>query len=416
MYLVVLAVFVVLFSPRAAFAASHTSRLQIPLHKATVIVEKKDEAITKKILVSDYLSSTKVVISEKGTVSNAPSYYPYGSSITQVPLRETNKQYTGQQKVSDESSVYDYNARYYNPTTAFFIQPDTVEGPARYTYVAGNPIKFSDPSGYTKNDESTQSPFIMDYNSGPKRLLLTIDKYNDKKISRSQAVQLLTIYYEQNRSYQLARASGLRGGNGVTGKDVLEADNLDKVAALLSQADPSMKINLGADSGAFSNGSYNILENSISMGEGLDDPLNTFKHEAIHALDAQMQIKRLMDQNKNLNRSEAAKVLQQKYSSNPKYKFETEALAFGATSMPIDYKEVQTWNRPWDLLSQDDDEYAKGYAGKHIQDGNIVPYDYLDRYRRVTGFDPDSLGSASSDYNWSLTAPMYYKRKPLYLP
>lgn len=148
MYLVVLAVFVVLFSPRVAFAASHTSRLQIPLHKSTVIVEKKDEATTKKILVSDYLSSTKVVISEKGTVSNAPSYYPYGSSITQVPLRETNKQYTGQQKVTDESSVYNYNARYYNPTSALFIQPDSVKGPVRYGYVSNNPVMAADPTGH----------------------------------------------------------------------------------------------------------------------------------------------------------------------------------------------------------------------------------------------------------------------------
>ncbi|MGB4966087.1 MAG: hypothetical protein WBO77_03195 [Microgenomates group bacterium] len=48
MYFVVLAVFVVLFSPRVALAAMHTSRLQIPLHKSTVIIEKRDGADSKK--------------------------------------------------------------------------------------------------------------------------------------------------------------------------------------------------------------------------------------------------------------------------------------------------------------------------------------------------------------------------------
>lgn len=148
MYSVVLALFVFLFTPRAVFAASHISRLQIPLHKSTVIIEKKDGTNTKKILVSDYLTSTKVIISEKGTVASAPSYYPYGSSISPITLAETNKQYTGQQKVSDESSVYNYNARYYNPSNGIFIQPDTVEGPTRFTYVAGNPVMHNDPSGH----------------------------------------------------------------------------------------------------------------------------------------------------------------------------------------------------------------------------------------------------------------------------
>lgn len=149
-----------LLLPSPSFAQSHTTRLQIPLHKSSVIVEKKNGAITKKILVSDYLSSTKAVISEKGTVSNTPSYYPYGSSLTPLSLKETNKQYTGQRKVSDDSSVYNYNARYYNPTSALFIQPDSVRGPGRYSYVAGNPVQATDPSGHDLCQQDKSLAFL----------------------------------------------------------------------------------------------------------------------------------------------------------------------------------------------------------------------------------------------------------------
>ncbi len=172
MYLVVLAVFVFLFTPRAVFAASHISRLHIPLYKSTVIVEKKDEVIAKKILVSDYLTSTKAIISEKGMVASAPSYYPYGSSISPITLSETNKQYTGQRKVSDESPVYNYNARYYNPSNGIFIQPDSVEGPTRYTYVDGNPAILNDPSGNIV--AKSFSSMGRDYPKGPNSCLKNI--------------------------------------------------------------------------------------------------------------------------------------------------------------------------------------------------------------------------------------------------
>ena len=51
--------------------------------------------------------------------------------------------------------LYDYNARYYDPATGRFIQPDTiVPNPGnpqdlnRYTYVRNNPVRYSDPTGH----------------------------------------------------------------------------------------------------------------------------------------------------------------------------------------------------------------------------------------------------------------------------
>lgn len=138
---------IILVIPTPVFAQSHIARIHIPVGGATIKLEKQANTETKKILVSDNLSSTKAIITESGELSDIPSYYPYGSSIQQAKISEAARQYTGQRKVSDDSSVYNYNARYYNPTTAIFVQPDSVEGPNRYTYVAGNPTMNNDPSG-----------------------------------------------------------------------------------------------------------------------------------------------------------------------------------------------------------------------------------------------------------------------------
>lgn len=157
--------FLYLVFPFPTFAQSHITRLQIPVGKTTFQIEKKDGAVTEKLFINDYLSSTKAVISESGDVTTYPSYYPYGSPISPFSLAETSKQYTGQKKVSDDSSVYNYKARYYNPEIGVFIQPDSVEGPTRYTYVAGNPAMANDPSGNVISYNS--SLLRSDYTKNP---------------------------------------------------------------------------------------------------------------------------------------------------------------------------------------------------------------------------------------------------------
>lgn len=136
-----------LFFPSSSFAQSRTTRFRVPVNKTIIQVEKKNNKVTKKVLIQDYLSSTKFVLNENGKVASIPSYYPYGSSFVPLSLAQSARQYTGQRKVSNDSSVYNYNARFYNPQTGVFIQPDSVEGPTRYTYVSGNPIMLNDPSG-----------------------------------------------------------------------------------------------------------------------------------------------------------------------------------------------------------------------------------------------------------------------------
>ncbi len=71
--------------------------------------------------------------------------------------RAVERQYTGQVSDQDATGLYYYNARYYSPQTALFTQADTAADDLnRYSYTGGNPVKFSDPSGYSKYSDALE--------------------------------------------------------------------------------------------------------------------------------------------------------------------------------------------------------------------------------------------------------------------
>ena len=78
-------------------------------------------------------------------------YAPFGATI--VGSVTTDKKFTGQRL--DDTGLYYYNARYYDPTIGRFISADTVvQSPYnpqtlnRYSYCLNNPLKYTDPSGH----------------------------------------------------------------------------------------------------------------------------------------------------------------------------------------------------------------------------------------------------------------------------
>ena len=79
-------------------------------------------------------------------------YYPYGYCRNSTGNLGTDKLFTGQRL--DDTGLYYYGARYYDPTIGRFISPDTLvqspENPQslnRYSYVFNNPLKYTDPNG-----------------------------------------------------------------------------------------------------------------------------------------------------------------------------------------------------------------------------------------------------------------------------
>ncbi|RMG89129.1 MAG: RHS repeat-associated core domain-containing protein [Chloroflexi bacterium] len=81
-------------------------------------------------------------------------YLPFGGyRAGSSPNPITSHAYTSQRENMD-IGLYYYNARYYAPTLARFLSPDTiVPDPAnpqafnRYSYVENRPLNFNDPTG-----------------------------------------------------------------------------------------------------------------------------------------------------------------------------------------------------------------------------------------------------------------------------
>ena len=103
-------------------------------------------------LHGDHLGSTSLTTA--GSVVEASrAYYAYGAERAATGDLQTDRTFTGQK--SDATGLLYYNARYYDPTLGTFISPDSLVPGAgqvinynRFLYVRGNPLKYTDPSGY----------------------------------------------------------------------------------------------------------------------------------------------------------------------------------------------------------------------------------------------------------------------------
>jgi RHS repeat-associated protein len=87
-------------------------------------------------------------VAEKGTISAIC----FGGCLQSQGTLGTDKLFTGQRL--DNSGLYYYGARYYDPTIGRFVSPDTIiptmanpQSLNRFTYCLNNPMKFVDPSG-----------------------------------------------------------------------------------------------------------------------------------------------------------------------------------------------------------------------------------------------------------------------------
>lgn len=99
----------------------------------------------------DHLGSTNVVTDLSGNVVERTEYLPFGAVLEGG---ESRFLFTGKEK--DSTGLMYYGARYYDPFTRHFTQPDTVLPDVydplqlnRYAYARNNPVKYTDPSGNT---------------------------------------------------------------------------------------------------------------------------------------------------------------------------------------------------------------------------------------------------------------------------
>lgn len=97
----------------------------------------------------DNLGTTRALTDSSGAVTQRYQYSPYGGTTAAGGSSSNPYQFTGREL--DESGLYYYRARYYNPESGRFISEDKLGfggGDANfYAYVLGNPISYNDPSG-----------------------------------------------------------------------------------------------------------------------------------------------------------------------------------------------------------------------------------------------------------------------------
>ncbi|MEJ0091347.1 MAG: toxin TcdB middle/N-terminal domain-containing protein [Limisphaerales bacterium] len=105
----------------------------------------------------DQLTSSSVLSDSAGNQTEVNAYFPFGRTQTASPQAgfKVSRQFTGQIK-DDETGLYYYNARYYDPELGRFIQADTIipdtgnpQSYNRYSYVMNNPLRYNDPSGHS---------------------------------------------------------------------------------------------------------------------------------------------------------------------------------------------------------------------------------------------------------------------------
>ncbi|MEW5757990.1 MAG: toxin TcdB middle/N-terminal domain-containing protein [Candidatus Omnitrophota bacterium] len=108
--------------------------------------------ISRRYYHGDHLGSSNIITNDQGEIIQLNEYYPYGLSAKEEGDNLTNYKFNGREL--DNTGLYFYGARYYDPELARFITPDPttqkIYDPQdfnRYSYCRNNPLKYTDPTG-----------------------------------------------------------------------------------------------------------------------------------------------------------------------------------------------------------------------------------------------------------------------------
>jgi RHS repeat-associated protein len=109
------------------------------------------DAANSRLYLTDALNSViaQLADDDNANIQNSYGYSPYGQSQTVGPDSANNpNQYTSRE--NDNTGLYYYRARYYDPVLKRFVSSDPIGlagGMNTYSYVEGNPVRDTDPHG-----------------------------------------------------------------------------------------------------------------------------------------------------------------------------------------------------------------------------------------------------------------------------
>ncbi len=104
-------------------------------------------------------SNVRILTNEAGRITDRYSYDAYGCLLEKEGDTKNEFLYTGEQ-YNANTGLYYLRARYMNPETGTFISMDSYQGSIydpislhKYLYANANPVMYSDPSGYSAEDD-----------------------------------------------------------------------------------------------------------------------------------------------------------------------------------------------------------------------------------------------------------------------
>ena len=127
----------------------------------------------RQFYLKDHLGSVRVTVDEEGEPLGYDDYYPFG---LQMPTRSSNTsnpndayKYTGHERDTEAGLTFDYmGARTYDPLLGIFQQIDPLlEFASPYSYVGGNPVNSTDPTGMSSCAENGEVGLYSAESSDP---------------------------------------------------------------------------------------------------------------------------------------------------------------------------------------------------------------------------------------------------------
>lgn len=103
--------------------------------------------------VRDYRGNVRAVVSQNGTLEEVNAYYPYGALIAAGGTTSVQPHKYTSKELDREAGLdfYDFNSRQLDPTLGRFTTQDPLGeqyySMTLYSYCAGNPIRYIDPTG-----------------------------------------------------------------------------------------------------------------------------------------------------------------------------------------------------------------------------------------------------------------------------
>ena len=255
---------------------------------------------------SDHLGSTSYITDSDGEVSQHVEYVPFGEvfieELSSSAKLNTPYLFNGKE-LDEETGLYYYGARYYDPRTSLWLSTDPLElkypDVSTYAYCANNPINAIDPNGEdwrissnrdkdgTLNINMTVTGVIYNASS------TTFDM--DKLRSEIQN-QIQDVYNFTGKGFKVSMTANIR-----TAKSIEDISSTDHVFAIVDQS-ALRKSTVLAD--AVPNGLR--IRVGTKLAEQIQNGTNrrTIAHELGHTgglYDTNLSHNKLVINNKNAN-------------------------------------------------------------------------------------------------------------------